>query len=135
MIQDRISLILKDLNNLKLELKEIRKTLKNLEKIDSQEYDDIKRAYKDLRKQMKSFEETWQNELLDDQEYVTMREMKEKKEEEIAHANQDLFKLIAELPPKPFQMDLETPDGNIKIQIQPEMTLYLNGREEKKRAN
>jgi len=135
MIHDRISLCLKDLNKLKTEFKEIKKTLKNLEKIESEEYEDIKRAHKDLKKQMKAFEERWQNELLDDKEYLTMREMKEKKEEDIAHANQDLFKLIAQLPPQPFQMDVETEEGNLKIQIMPEMTLYLNGREEKKRAN
>lgn len=134
MVEDKIALLLKEINKLKEALKDLKKDLKTEEKIDSEEYIDLKKAYKDLKEQVKEFEEKWKQELLEDEHYNKLREMKLKKEEEMADINQQLFEQIATLPPKPFTMNVETDQGPVRIQIQPEMRLYLNGREEKKRV-
>ena len=134
MIEDKIALALKELNKHKQELKDLKKDLKAEERIDSEEYLDLKKAYKDLKAQVKDVEEKWQQDLLKDEQYEKLREMKIKKEEEVATLNQKLFELIAELPPKFFQMNVDLEEGPVRVQIQPEMRVYLNGREEKKRA-
>ncbi len=134
MIEDKIQLALKELNKLKDELKDIKKDMKVEEKIDTDEYGDLKKAYKDLKAQVKDYEEKWKNELLKDELYTKLQELKVKKEEEIAQMNQKLFEAISELPPKYFQMNMETEAGPVRVQIQPEMRIYLNGKEEKKRA-
>jgi len=134
MVEDKISLILKDLAKLKEDIKVLRKEMRHEEKLDTPEYLEIKRVFNDLKKQKKDAEEIWQQELAGDDDYQKMREIKIKKEEEIAELNKKLFDAIATLPPKPFQMNLEMEEGQMRVQIMPEMRLYLNGREEKKRA-
>lgn len=134
MVEDKISLILKDITKLKEELKELRKEQRIQEKLDTPEYLEVKRVFDDLKRQKKDAEEVWQKELTQDQEYQKIREMKVKKEEEIAEQNQKLFAAIATLPQKPFLMNVELENGPVKVQIMPEMRLYINGREEKKRA-
>jgi len=79
-------------------------------------------------------EEDWERQLMRDESYLKLLKMREEKDEEIAKANAKLFELIGKLPPKPFEMDMESEDGNILIQITPEMRIYLNGKEEKKRT-
>jgi len=134
MIEDKITLALKDIAKLKEELKGIKKDLKHEEKLDTPEYIDIKRAYDDIRKQKKESEEAWQQELAGTDFYQKLREMKVQKEEDIATANQKLFDQISSLPQKPFLMNVELEEGPLRVQIMPEMRLYLNGKEEKKRA-
>lgn len=135
MIEDQIRLSLTELGKLKEELRQIKKDLKYEEKIDSQEYLDLEKAYKDLRKQMKDFKDQWERELLEEPTYQKLRELKVKKEEDIADESAKLFTAIAKLPQKAVDLNLDTENGPVKIQIQPEMRLYLNGREEKKRTN
>lgn len=134
MIEDKISLILKDLGKLKGELKDLKKDVKAEEKMDTEEYLELKKAYKDMKLQLKDLEDQFHLELAKDDNYNKLREMVMAKEEEIAAANENLFKLIAELPPKPFMMNVELEQGPVRVQIQPEMRLYMNGKEEKKRA-
>jgi len=134
MIEDQVALALKDLEKLKLQLKEIKVDLRYEEKIDTNEYLDLKKAHKDLRDQIKELEDQSMKELLSDASYQKLRELKMKTEEEIAHANKKLFDLLAQLPQKPWDTHLETENGQIRVQIRPEMRLYLNGKEEKKRA-
>lgn len=134
MIEDKISLAIKDIQKLKEELKEIRKDLKEEEKIETEEYEQKKKVLKDLKQEVKDYEEEWERELLQDESYNKLRELKVQKEEEIAIANQKLFEAIEKLPPKLFMMNMDTEEGVIKIQIQPEMRVYLNGKEEKKRV-
>lgn len=134
MIEDKLQLTLKELRKLKQELHDLKKDMKQEEKIDSEEYAELKRAYKDLKSQVKDFEEKWMQDLLKDEQYTKLKEMKVKKDEEIAQMNQKLFEIIAQFPPKFFQMNMETEEGPIRVQIQPEMRVYLNGKEEKKRA-
>jgi hypothetical protein len=134
MIEDKISLILKDLAKLKSELKDLKKDVKAEEKMDTEEYVDLKKAYKDMKLQLKDLEDQFHLELAKDDNYNKLREMVLSKEEEIANVNEKLFKLIAELPQKPFMMNVELEEGPVRVQIQPEMRVYLNGKEEKKRA-
>jgi len=134
MVEDKIALILKDLAKLKEELRELRKDQRQQEKLDSPEYLEIKRVFNDLKKQKKDAEEVFQQDLAGDTDYQKIRELKVKKEEEIAELNGKLFAAIATLPPKPFLMNVEMEAGPVKVQIMPEMRLYINGREEKKRA-
>lgn len=134
MIEDKISLALKEIRKLQMELKDIKKDMKEEEKIDTEEYSDLKKTYKDLKHQIKDLEEQWMLQLMKEEMYTKLREMKVKKEEEVAIANKKLFDLIAELPPKFFQMNVELEEGPVRFEVQPEMRVYLNGKEEKKRA-
>ncbi len=134
MIEDKLALALKEMNKLKQELKDLKKDLKAEEKIDSEEYLELKKASKDLKAQVKDVEDRWEQDLLKDEQYVKLREMKVKKEEELALASEKLFEIIEQLPPKFFQMNVDMEEGPVRVQVQPEMKIYLNGREEKKRA-
>ncbi len=133
MVEDKIALVLKDLTKLKEDLKDIKKDIKEEEKIVSQDYEDLKRTLKDMKKQVKDFEEDWIASLADDDSYNELRETKVKKDEEIGIAMEKLFELIGHLPQKYVEMKVETENGDVRIQIQPEMKLYLNGKEEKKK--
>ena len=104
------------------------------EKIDTEEYIDLKKTFKDLKHQVKDLEEQWMLDLLKDEMYVKLKEMRMKKEEEIALENQKLFQHIAQLPPKFFQMNVEMEEGPVRVEVHPEMRVYLNGKEEKKRV-
>ena len=130
MIDDQIKLALSELKKMKEELRDIKKDLKQEEKIDSPEYLDLEKAFKDLKKQVKDFKDEWMKEMQTDENYNKLREMKIGKEEYIAEATGKLFDLINKLPQKPIDMNLDSEQGPIRIQIMPEMRLYLNGREE-----
>lgn len=134
MVEDKIALILKDLAGLKEELGDLKRDQKKLEKMDSPEYLEIKRVFNDLKKQKKDAEDAFLQDLAGDKDYQETRELKVKKEEEIAELNRKLFAAISTLPPKPFSMNVEMEAGPVKVQIMPEMRLYINGREEKKRV-
>lgn len=134
MVEDKIALTLKQIQKLKLELRELKKDLRYEEKLDTPEYIELKGTLKDLKKQVKDMEEEFMNELQQEEGYNKLREMVTNKEEEVARANEDLFKHIATLPQKPFQMKVEHEAGPLRVDIMPEMRLYLNGKEEKKRV-
>lgn len=134
MIQDKILLALQDLGKLREELKAVKKDLKAEEKIDDEQYETLKKSAKELKAQVKEFEENWERDLMQDEGYQKLRDMKMGKEEQIAEKSEELFKHIGQLPPKAFEMSLETEAGPVRVQVQPEMRVYLNGREEKKRA-
>lgn len=134
MIEDKIALAVKQVHKLKAELRELKRDLKLEEKNDSEDYLELKSTLKGLKAQVKEQEEQWLQDLKKDEGYNKLREMVAAKEEEIARANQEMFKHIAQLPAKPFQMKVEHEAGPMQVNIQPEMRLYLNGKEEKKRA-
>ena len=134
MIEDKIALALKQIAKLKMELRDLKKDVKYEEKLDTPEYLELKGSLQNLKKQVKDMEEEWMNELKQEEGYGKLKEMVSNKEEEIARANQSLFKHIAELPQKPFQMKVENEVGPMQVDIMPEMRLYLNGKEEKRRA-
>lgn len=134
MIEDKIALVLKQIQKLKMELREFKKDLRYEEKLDTPEYLELKETLKDLKKQVKDMEDEFMNELKQEEGYTKLREMVSNKEEEVARANQELFKHVAQLPQKPFQMKVEHEAGPMQVNIMPEMRLYLNGKEEKKRV-
>jgi hypothetical protein len=133
MIDDQIKLALSEVKKLKEELRDVKKDMKEEEKIDNPEYIELEKAFKDLKRQVKDFKDEWTRELQTDETYNKLRELRINKEEEIAESNAKLFELIAKLPQKPVEMNLETENGPVRIQIMPEMRLYLNGREEKQK--
>ncbi len=134
MVQDKIAMALKDIAKIKEALKGIKKDMKVEETIDNEQYIELKAAYKDLRGQIKGMESDNEDELKKDDFYNKLRELKLKKEEELAHANKALFDSIATLPTKAVQLKIETDTGPANVQIFPEMRIYVNGREEKKKA-
>lgn len=131
MIDDQIRQALLEIKKQREELRDIKKDMKADEKIDSPEYHDLEKAFKDLRQQVKDFKEQWMNELKSDESYNKLREIRLNKEEEIAESMNKLFVLIAKLPQKPVDMNMDGDNGPIRVQIMPEMRLYLNGREER----
>lgn len=134
MIHDKISLALQDIAKIKESLKGIKKDIKSEEKIVNDQYIDLKRTLKDLKLQVKGFEDDVIQELHEDDHYNKLREMRMKGEEDLAKATERLFKFVAELPQKAISMDMETEDGPVKVNIQPEMKVFVNGREEKRRT-
>lgn len=132
MIEDRILLAIQDLNKLRAELKEIKKSLREEEKIENEDYAEMKKTSKDLKQQLKDFEDVFKRDLSNDSDYKRLLELKVTKEEEIADSSEKLFEAIAKLPPKAFEMNVDTEEGNVRVQVQPEMRVYLNGREEKR---
>lgn len=134
MIHDKITLAIKDIKKIKEELSEIKKDIKREEKLDTTEYLEIKRAHSDIKQQKKDMEDGHKNELANDENFNKLRELKVKAEETLAQANERLFALISELPQKPFDMNVEMEEGPVRVQVMPEMRLYLNGKEEKKRS-
>lgn len=134
MIQDQISLILRDIEKLKEKFKEIKKDIKYEEKIEDEKYEELKAASKDLKAQVKAFEEDFLQDLKKDENYGKLRELKVKAEEELATANQKLFEALAKMPPKAFEMNVDLEVGPVRVQVIPDMRIYLNGKEEKKRS-
>jgi hypothetical protein len=105
-----------------------------MEKCVEEEYLELKKAAKNLKDQVKDYEERYKNDLMADNDYVELLKLKMEAEEKMAQNNQKLFELITEMPPKPINFKLDMEEGNMNIDIMPEMRVYLNGREEKKRA-
>ena len=133
MIDDQIKLALQEIKKKKEELRDIKKDIREEEKIDSPEYQDLEKAFKDLKRQVKDFKDQWMLEMQTDEHYNKLREMKISKEEDIADATGKLFELIAKLPQKPVDINMDSEQGPVRVQIMPEMRLYLNGREERRR--
>jgi CRISPR/Cas system CSM-associated protein Csm4 (group 5 of RAMP superfamily) len=134
MIEDKISLALQEIRKLKQELQGLKKDMRAEEKIDTEEYGELIKTFKDLKFQVKDLEEQWMLQLMRDEQYAKLKEMKVKKDEEIAQANAKLFDAVGKLPPKFFQMNVETEEGPVRVEVRPAMQVYLNGKEEKKRV-
>lgn len=132
MVHDKITNSLQEIAKLKQKLKGIKKDVKTEELIDADAYLEMKKVYKDLRKQIKDFEDDYLADLKESDFYNELRELRLKAEEDIAHANEALYKNIAELPQKAFNMQIDTEAGSIRVDVQPEMQLYLNGREHRR---
>ncbi len=126
--------MIQDIAKLKDKLKEVKKDLKDEEKIEDERYDELKKSFKDLKAQVKEFEEDAMRDLKKDESYGKLRELKMKAEEDIAQASQKLFEALAKLPLKPFEMNVDIEAGPVRVQAIPEMRIFLNGKEEKKRS-
>ena len=132
MIHDKIQLAIKDLRKFEEELKGVKKDIKEEEKIEEEQYLDLKKALKELKAQVKDYEEQQLGELRKTEFYAKLREMQLKTTEDLALAREKLFSLLAELPLKPFEMDLREEESLTKLQALPEMRLFLNGKEIRK---
>jgi len=132
MVHDKIIAALQEIAVLKEKLKGVKKDIKAEENIDAEAYLEMKKVYKELREQIKDFEEDYLGDLKAGDFYNQLRELRLKTEEDIAHANEELYKNIAELPQKAFNMQIDTEAGPLRVDVQPEMQLYLNGKEHRK---
>ncbi len=133
MVHDKIAIILKDLGVVREKLKDVKKDMKQEEHLDEAQYLELKKALKDLKAQVKEREEEHAEDLKKDDFYNQLRELRMKHEEELANLSEKLFGLLSDLPPKAFEIKMETENGSVRVQVIPEMTLYMNGKEEKKR--
>ena len=134
MIEDQIMLALQDIAKIKDKLKAVKKDVHEEEKIVDDQYIELKKTYKDIKLQVKDFEIDYLADLQKDESYNKLREMKIGLEEDLALAREKLFENISKLPQKAFNLSLETEGGQVKVQVQPEMRVYINGKEEKKSA-
>ncbi len=132
MIEDKIKLILKEISDLRQDLKAVKSEIKKEEKIEDEQYVQLKKAYKELREQIKDLETDRENELAEDDNYNNLRKIRLEKEEELAHAREKLFENLEKLPKKAFDMSLDTEEGNVRVQVIPDMRIFMNGKEEKK---
>lgn len=132
MIHDKIQLAIKELRKFEEELKGVKKDIKEEEKIEEEQYLELKKALKELKAQVKDYEEQQLGELRKTEFYAKLREMQLKTTEDLALAREKLFGLLAELPLKPFEMDLREEETLTKLQALPEMRLFLNGKEIRK---
>ena len=135
MIHDKIQMALKEVQKIEEKFKDIKKDMREEEKLDEESYLELKSALKDLRTQVKDREDEHLQALQSDNMYNELRTMKMQAEEELAQAKEKLFKLLAEVPLKPFEMDMSDGDAFMKVQALPEMRLFVNGKEVKKKAN
>lgn len=134
MHEDKILLILQELAKVREGLKEVKKDLKKEEKIDDEQYETMKKTAKEMRAQIREFEDNWKSELHEDADYQKLVEMKIDKEEEIANLVAELYQHVGKLPAKAWETNMDTENGPVRVQVQPEMRVYLNGKEEKKRT-
>ncbi|MFA5947517.1 MAG: hypothetical protein WC806_00900 [Candidatus Gracilibacteria bacterium] len=133
MIEDQIPLMLQNIDKLKNHLKEVKKDIKDEEKIDTEKYIELKKAYKEMKAQFKEYEEEELRDLKSDESYAKLIEIRMKAEEDLANARVKLFEAISKLPQKFFEMSMDTERGPVKVQIVPDMRVFLNGKEEKKK--
>lgn len=133
MIHDKINLLLQDIGKHRENLKGLKKDMRQLEVVDNEDYRNLKKSVKDLRSQIKDMEEEWQEDLHSDDHYNQLRELRMKAEEDLALDFEKLNLELAKLPAKPFDMNIDTESGPVRVQIQPEMKVYVNGKEEKRK--
>lgn len=133
MVHDKIQLAIKEIRKLEQELKEVKKEIKEEEKIENEQYIELKNAYKQMKAQLKDLEEEQLGELRKTEFFAKLRELQLKATEDLALAREKLFTLLKELPFKPFEMDLKEEDNFTKIQALPEMRIFLNGKEIRKK--
>ncbi len=128
---ENISLVLKDVDKCKKQLKDVKKEMKTLEKIEDTDYLALQKKIKELREEIKARKEAHEKDLLNDSVYNSLRELKMKKEEEIANHKQKLNSLIAQMPVQQMQLKFESDEGIVNVMMYPQMKLFLNGKEEK----
>ncbi|MBT5016091.1 hypothetical protein HN748_00915 [Candidatus Peregrinibacteria bacterium] len=134
MQEDKIILILQELAKVREGLKEVKKDLKREEKIDDEQYQTMKKTAKEMRAQIKDFETDWKAELNKDGDYQKLVEMKVEKEEEAANLVAEMYHIIKKLPQKAWETNMDTENGPVRVQVEPDMRVFVNGKEEKKRA-
>lgn len=123
--------LLKDIDRLKKNLKEVNKTIRQERKIDNDEYLGLKGTVKDLRLQIKDLEEQHELELAKDNEFIALTTLRMKTEEELAGLKEKLNKEIIKLPPEQLRFKFESDEGIVNAFLYPRIHLSMNGKEEK----
>ncbi|NIA02135.1 MAG: hypothetical protein GWP15_02015 [Nitrospirae bacterium] len=129
MVHDKIQLAIQEVRKREEKLKGIKKDMKVEEKIEDEQYQDLKRGLKEMRLQVKDMEEDALEDLQKSEFYNELREMRLKAEEGLAQEREKLFKLLEEVPLKPFEIDVKEEEGLMKIQAAPSMRIFVNGKE------
>ena len=132
MIHEKIQLAIQEIRKIEEELRAAKKDIRKEEKIEDERYVELKSGLRDMRMQVKEHEDEQLADLRQGDFYNQLRELKMKAEEDLAQAREKLFKLLAQAPLKPFEMNMEGEEGFTKIQAIPEMRVYVNGKEVKK---
>lgn len=133
MIHDKIQLAIMDVRKMEEKLSGIKKDVRKEEKIEDDGYLELKSGLRDMKLQVKDFEEEQLADLQKSDFYNELRQLRLKAEEELAESKDKLFKFLAQVPLKPFDLDLKDEEGFTKIQAIPEMRVYVNGKEIKKK--
>lgn len=130
-MSEKITVLLQELVKLRVERKEIKKDLKNEEKIEREEYEDLKKTLRDLKTQVKDYEENYTRELAQMPDYQKLKELLVLKEEEIGSKRETLFKELAQMPQKFAKFEVALGDEKAQIELLPALRLFLNGKEER----
>lgn len=133
MIHEKIQLAIKEVRKMEEKLAGVKKDIRKEEKIEDEKYTELKTGLRDMRLQVKEFEDEQLEDLKQSDFYNELRELRLKAEEDLAQAKEQLFKLLAQVPMKPFDMEMKDEESFTKIQAVPEMRLYVNGKEVKKK--
>lgn len=127
--KDALLIVLADTDNIRKNLKEVKKEIKDMEKITTDDYVQLKNTRKDLRLQMKDMEEAHESELRKDTAYMALIDLKMKHDSELALKNQVVAGIIKKLPPKQLQLKFKDEDGaDVRVDIRPAMELYVDGK-------
>ena len=129
MQKDKITLVLKDILKVKGELKELKKSIRGMEKCDEEKYVELKQAVKEMRIDMKEIQEMHMSDLMQDSEYHSLQELKMKKDEELAKYEAQLKNLLHEDHPKKIEdFPVVTDDGSHLVQVLVEPEVYIDGK-------
>lgn len=134
MVHDKIQLSIKEVRKREEKLKGIKKDMRAEEKIEDEQYQDLKRGLKEMRLQVKDLEDDALEDLQKSEFYNELRELRLKAEEGLAQERENLFKLLEQLPLKPFEIDVKDEEGMVKIQATPVMRIFVNGKEIKNKV-
>lgn len=115
------------------EIKELKKSIKEMEKVETEDYIGLKKTIKEMSAQAKEIKEKYEKELLSDLEYCTLKDLKTKKEEEKALAAQSVAELLySDMPGKLLKLpNIETDEGILTAHVAQGLKLYVNGKEQK----
>lgn len=129
--QELISGLLKDIDRMKKNLKEVKKSIQKEKKIDDDEYVGLKKTVKDLRLQIKDLEDQHELELNKSSEYTALITLRMQTEEELAGLKEKLNKEVIKLPPEQLRFKFESDEGIVNAFLYPRIHLSMNGKEEK----
>ncbi|MFH1533840.1 MAG: hypothetical protein ABID64_02820 [Nitrospirota bacterium] len=129
MIHDKIQLAIQEVRKLEEKLRDVKKDMRSEEKIEDEQYIELKRGLKDMRLQVKDMEDEALEDLKESEFYNELREIRLKAEEDLANGRKKLFDLLQTVPMKPFEIDVKEEEGLMKIQAAPSMRIFVNGKE------
>jgi len=130
-MNETIKTIITDIKLAERDVKEIKAEIRDMKKIKTPEYLDLKKQYKILRERMKEIEQDFEKDLAGDATYTSLIELKNTAMERLSNANAKLQKEIASKYGEPKVVEdfnIDTEFGPVRVQICPETKVYLNGK-------